>query len=725
MQTVEQNSPLKITSTKVMSENPKKCEFLEGQAIIGVVTEVGLEIYRVKPQFERISLINTSELNNAGIRDFIIDPVGQLIIISTDKPKVQVFKLTEDEDRRPYIIFNDADTAVKGFRVMQSGFNIKSSYHSFQRIHDRDINMPEASYSVVEKIFKSSFTHLFTIKENLNKIQKLESLIDIKNQIYFLYCIDGLKIKASLNSLIDLFTLDLSEFIEGTFEILSIDSGAEIDKLNILVKSTMEEGRINVSSVCFKFDQLSDNIDEVFCLNYSLALVKEFLLNLKLGFFNAKTKFKEIGKKVQAFIGEMNIDEVSNLEELRWFIKFGYRSTENLPSFFEILDMKKLAEFHQFVLQNFGIVEDFVSESLKPGLSKILVILEDTKRINSRLNINSQSFIDVDAIDTFINSLRVLSKAIDQLLYRITDKKLEILNFFLFLFKWKMKSSANLKYNENPEYLKYYNALLDFKLLIKYLSSYSSICLEDLSAACESEIIVVNNENETVTEVDPKTDDQFKNLYKQLGLSPLNDRNDNQDKNMIVETGECIKDLFRKVDGGLVTLMKSLKSSFLNNIRKTSSNILIPNLVEVDIFDFSCNNKILLGALDRSGDQLYLIIKKYDHTCVFTLKLPHGLGENVSNFEFNSRENELVFSLYNKLENIYDIKFLNLNLLPDIKKPGLEDISNDQSKHVEVIINETNIGFKTDFSFKGINSIRFNQEGMWLVVRENQLSILD
>lgn len=726
MQEKGKDPQLRIISAKTLTDPPQRCEFLDKEAIIGVVSEAGLEIYRVKPQFERIALITSTELGNSNVRDFIIDPIGQLVIVSTDKPKVQVFKLTEDEDRRPYIIFNDADSPVIGLNVMKTKYNVKSSYHSFQRLNDSDVSIQETSYNVAEKIFKSSFTHLFTIKENLNKIQKLESLIDQKNQIYILYSVDGKKIKASLNSLIDLFTLDLSEHVESRdFQILSIDQSECLGRLNVIARVDKENGTSDFVNVVLGFKQLSENIDEFFCLNYSLALVKEFFLNLKLGFFNAKTKFKDIGKRVSGFLGELHIDEPENLTELRWFIKLGHRSTENLPSFFEILDMKKLAEFHQFVLQNFSIVEDFVSESLRPGLSKIQVILEDTKRIIIGLNIRDNNLMEITTLEGFMNTVRLLSRAIDRLFYRISAKKLELLNFFLFLFKWKMKNSANLKFTENPEYLKYHNALLDFKLLLQYLDSQASICLDDLAADCDTELLVHPTEPRQDVSLSTELVDKFKSLQVKLGLPVTDGTSESDGNHMALETGECIRDLFRKVDTGFAALNKSLKGSFLNSVIRLERSVILDGPSDAQITFLGNNAPIRFLLMKAEQDCIDLVIREKDGFRTISLNLPQGLASRISHLVLDSHRTELVFAVYNVIDNNFDMKCINISAALHPQRDERTASLEDHLRRAELSVGEADVRFKADLSFKAISLVKFNGNETWLVVKENQLSILE
>ena len=699
-------------------ENPiQKYKFYPNQSILVILNNFGLDIYRTLPEFEKVFTITPQLLNNKQVIDFTIDQYSKQIVVSTNKPKIHVFEISENNDFKPFTAFNPVSTNINKMRIFKTKLNVEACFNNFRAIYDGDYkNEVSAKKSPLDIIFKSSFTHLFTMAENFNKIQKLEHMIIQNSPIYVLTVLDDKRLRFAFNSITEFLNIDTSGFIDKEdYRIVDFDQNETLNKLRLIYKGKEETGIIQLD-----MKKLSQNITECFYLNYSLMIIKEMTLNLKLGFFNTKNKFKEVKKQLLIFLENIELEEdEENIVTLRQFIKFGVLNNPKFLDFFENIDMKKLNELYKSINQLFDVVIDFFTESLLPGFDRIRLVVSNLKGMMESLDSNTLGNFDVKKLEDFSKNFFALSKSIQKLFTMINDKKLHVLNFLLFLFKMKIKTINSLSYLENPETRAFYESLLDYEFLLNYLSSEESIFLDDLIGSFDQTALYQEQTENNNIPLSDELSKKFKELEMKIHISEKASVQTNSDG---MKEEQSIKTLFQKIDTNVNSLMKELKMMFGNNISKDYQVSFGENINYIDLGRYNNNTKLFI--IERTDS--FFFFKMTEKQTTFTKIVVKELNSRkITGFRYNNITNRLILMLMSVNEGKTEVKEIFLNDL------NFEIFEAKESKQLINTLNtlkpnETRLlksSLYIDPQLKGHIDIQSNETGIWGFASDSRIAV--
>lgn len=271
----------------------------------------------------------------------------------------------------------------------------------------------------------------------------------------------------------------------------------------------------------FDFSTVGENIELFFFTSYNLSFVKDLLNNLKLGYFQSQSKILEISSSISSFLDTMELMEDEYLQDFRSTILVGHKITQRIQTFLDGLGEKKVTQFEEQFLQKVEEVEDFLIETYKPGLFKILAILVDIEFVGDLFELQIQRMFTAEEVRGFKELIQVLAEHSLSLQKFIQLKKMQVKNFCLFLFKRYIQAENLLLVQVQPEFQKYKDGIVDFKMLMDYLSSWDSIKLKDLQGFFQENIFPPKPQPiNKLTFNNQKIVDQLNVIAKVLNVSP-------------------------------------------------------------------------------------------------------------------------------------------------------------------------------------------------------------
>jgi len=482
---------------KGLSEKPAGQDFASGKELVTLMFENRFEIFRVEQRsLQKIAQIDLMPQTAKAI-DFTWSPDGVYICYSSSNPKVYCYNIGDPSlEKRTFSLFSDCKTRVSQLRWFESANYIENDYDCFKpmEVPEKDRKAPAVSF--LECAMKCSYSHLYSVNKGLKKIQAIEHLFGQRQKISVVSGIDSeMMFRISFNCALDFIKLPLKDLIDGIAEAknLKYEFSSDFSRLHFMflrsggVKEsarpsfTLEQVTLDTSTITVYFK-------EYFFATFLLQMTKEVLANCRFNFFRSKEAFDEVKKLVQMFFGETQLTDFAVLNELCELIKFG-KESDTFLKFFENIDLKKLNTLSETINNNLNIALDVYLECVYPSLQRVSAYWQDLKNLQVFFDIRKLPFLDGAKIASLERELNAMLKVIRNLIDVITDKKIELKNFCLFCFKWKVKASASLKGNDSPDFKYYCEAVVDYELLLKYLSSSRSIYLDDIIGTIYDQVV--------------------------------------------------------------------------------------------------------------------------------------------------------------------------------------------------------------------------------------------
>ena len=101
----ENSSSTILISEKLMTHKPEATQLIQSENIAGILSESGLEVYRLSPKIQTVKHIKNSF--NASVTSFCFDPQGQKVCYFLSNNKFMVLDL------------KDGDSAVQIFKQIK------------------------------------------------------------------------------------------------------------------------------------------------------------------------------------------------------------------------------------------------------------------------------------------------------------------------------------------------------------------------------------------------------------------------------------------------------------------------------------------------------------------------------------------------------------------------------------------------------------------------------
>ena len=722
-------SKSEITSL-IFSEDPTKIKFLKSENLLGVQTKKSIDIYRIFPKLEKISEIHEN-LHSANCEpyDFNFANNGSSIIYSNSKKRVFIKKI--EKNQKPYNLFKQiSNTNIKNFQFVETQNKIDSKYNCFKGI-SYDLNIKDKKNNILDKIFNCSFTHLYTFRDNLTKIEKLENIIDNKENIQIVSSINlNGNISICFNFVFDFLKIDLQNFFE-----IKMNSDLEylfspsLDFIYIFVKekkimNDKELFCLNFCQIDIKF--LKKNLEELFFISYNISSIKAIIMNLRLGYFKAKSDFKEVSMKLKSFLAELELDEGDNLDNFINFIKFGICQEDIIKSFFECFGLNKLNDFNEMINTKFDIILDFFRESFLPGLKRISAILQDLKLIDKKYKYENLNFFEDKILEETLEYISFAQKAVKEIIKMIFKKITQLKNFFLFLFKKKIKTRNGVNSEEEDiQFKQYIESELDFQNLLEYLKNMESITLKDLLITLDSSIFIYKEEKENKGERKNNLElenidliNLFKDLRTDLGLKNYEEK---KKKKIDIINELSLIGIIREFEKRLKKFNPFFGNEILKNFKFVNhQNFLKDSNTEI-------YNKIILDKNENitflfSEKNIFYILKKINsENFLMKLNLEFLSIKKKHIFSYNKKKNDLYITDNNNNENI--LFSLNLNQFQFQKIKFENNLQFDFQNFKGYIVSRNIIQGVQTFN-RRINFLNNNDDELISLFYDNRLHIL-
>jgi hypothetical protein len=606
------NSKREIVISKPLAQRMLKQSFVSGKELITLMFKNSFEVYRVDGSLHKIAQIDKSQIGmNISAADYVWSPDGLTFCYSTSKPKVFCYNLGDPSiEKRTISSFNDSRKIVYNLRWFDSKYDILASYDCLRSLEDTEKKSKNPSQNLLESFLKCSYSHVFAMKEILNKIQTLEGLITKGGKITVLSGIDqDWILRLSFNGVLDFGKIQVGKYILLPDETknMKYEFSNDFSKLYFmyLVQNNSElagRNRFNLELTIIDCSDFSTHFKEYFLAFFSLQNIKEILSNVRIGYYSSKTTINEIRTKLKNFFGETDVMEEETLNELKNLIQWKSEG-DTFLKFFENIDLKRLYELSESINNNFNILIDFFMESFYPSLQRASAYLQDLKHLMTYFECRKIDHINAEYINTMDTHLVAAMKTVHSLIEIIINKKLELKNFCLFCFKWKIKASPNAKNMESEEFRAYNESVFDFEILLKYLSSTKSIFLDDLIFSSEDEPLLKDElvQRSSLSIFDKNFEFEQEILEKELDL--VIDKNQANTRSPI---RKGLKEILRTVESSLTPLFEDFIKSISNKVTLQSKTTLLEGVGEDFDFDLSKGrDKVVCSSLIQNNLFVY------------------------------------------------------------------------------------------------------------------------
>lgn len=735
---IEEPSPINRYDIlqKALSERPIKQDFVSEKELITLMFENRFEIFRVEHRtLQKISQIDLMPQTAKAI-DFTWSPDSTYICYSSSNPKVYCYNIGDPSlEKRTITLFNDCKTRVSQLRWFDSANYIQNDYDCFKpmEVPDKDRKAPAVSF--LESCMKCSYSHFYSVGDGLKKIQAMEHLLNQKQKIAIVSGIDSEMIfRMSFNGALDFIKFPLKDFIESIADIKGLKYEFSPDFSHLHFMYLRADGVQELARPSFRLEQMTLNTStisvyfkECFFATFLLQMTKEVLANCRFNYFRSKEAFDEVKKAVEVFFGENQLTDYALLSELCGLIKFG-KDSDTFLKFFENFDLKKLHTLSETINNNLNIALDVYLECVYPSLQRVSAYWQDLRNLQVFFEVRKLLFLDASKIASLEKELNVMLKVMRNLIDAITNKKIELKNFCLFCFKWKVKASSSMKNNESPEF-KYYNeAVVDYELLLKFLSSSRSIYLEDIIGTIYDQAVgTIESENSLPLHLnDKELELEQETLERELEISI--DKTNVSPKNPITKTNrelfqsisnftiQSIIDTFLKGVAAKislkhrVTLLSGLHEEFQFSFHRNKDetigiNLMADSRVIQLVFNdeyFVCRKPVSLGFLNSNSFHSFsLIVPKSQVAVIDTVPEMNNYRVFISKLpeEEGARD-----SIKIKIE-----QSNNALLIPLLKEPGVQIMNPDSKGH---------LGIKeyTDFKSNNKNLLSYLSEGKLAII---------
>lgn len=719
-------SPLKIQSitSLLFSEEPLKIKFLKSENLIGVQTKKSIEIYRIFPKLQKISEIHENlHSSNCEPNDFNFAKNGKSIIYSNSKKRVFIKTIEKNENQKPYSLFKKISTNnLSNFQFVNTKKKIDSKFNCFKGI-SFDLNEKEKKNNRLDDMLNCSFTHLYTFRDNLTKIEFLENLIDNKEKIKVVSAIsENGDVNVCFNYVFDFLKIDLKNFIDVSpnceFDYVFSNDLKFIYFFGKEKRGGSDKEIFDLNFFCIDCRFFEMNLEELFFISYNISSIKAIIMNLRLGYFKAKSNFREVSMKIKNFLAELDLDEEENLINFTNFIKLGICKEEKITSFFEIFGLKKLTDFHEMINNKFDILLDFFRESFLPGLKRISAILQDLKLIDKKYKNENLNFFENNILEETLEYISFGQKSVSKLIKIIFKKITQLKNFFLFLFKKKLKirNGANSE-EEEIQFKQYVQSEVDFENLLEYLRSIESITLKDLLTDFDSSIFTYDKtkKNNNLELTNNSLIDMFKDIRNDLGLKNMKKETKNE---IEILNQLSLIGIIKEIENRLKKFNPFFEKEILKNFKLHKNRNILKNS-ETDIF-----NKILLDDQKNiiflfSEKNLFYILKKISsENFLIKLNLNFLSIKKKHQFSYNEKNNNLYITDNNNNNNFLFV--LNLNQFK-FSKIKLQNLNFDIVRGIDVDINMVKCTKRFDRRISFLNN---NDNELISLFYENKLNIL-
>ena len=507
MQVESGQDQISLVASRTCPQPLSKISIVKGDSVAAAVSKSGVEILRVFPAPQKIFELTSLELGaDVSPLDLAIDREGKTLFVSTSKPKVFSTSLEESVgDKKQSVIFADARTPIARLSCTGTGTFFDNVLNPFKQ------SSPESEFpNLLDRHFQCSFAHIFALKENLNRVQNLESAFKQGQEVAFFSGLeDFATLRVSLQGVTDFFRLNLRNLCDiGEFANADYCFSASLDELLV---ASADDGAESVKLSLVSLDFLHSHMKESLGINYNLVFCKEILTNLKLGFFAAKNALGDISKRLKSYLEDLNLETEEGAKNLSSYIRLGSRKFAAIGKFLEDLDFRKLNELHDSICASYLTVLDFLNETFIPGMRRISVHFEFAKRIMEVIGTREHPFFCKENVSKFEHLLVLIQKAVAMAVERLIDKKISLKNFFLYLCKCRMKQSSIQLDSYNKQFLE---STVDFSLLIEHIKTPESIFLEDAIKLMDTFPLVTDDEPSH----EPSSSDFLAQVSQELGI---------------------------------------------------------------------------------------------------------------------------------------------------------------------------------------------------------------
>lgn len=219
-----------------------------------------------------------------------------------------------------------------------------------------------------------------------------------------------------------------------------------------------------------------------------------------MAFESVRMSFKDIERKIRQFLHDLKVeDDLNVFEKLQVFVRCGEQDPL-LAEFFRNISTKQLTEIRKNVNLFLKDLRDMFAGTFRPGLSRLLCLSSLISRYmlahddNSDENAQSNHQLGRQ-VDHLVETAVCL---LDALVARTVSKQIEMNNFFVFLYRSRLKTLSPKKVSEYEDAF-FESQRLDMHLLLKTLKGKESLYMRDL-AGCLSSIKLANIKESNIAE---------------------------------------------------------------------------------------------------------------------------------------------------------------------------------------------------------------------------------
>lgn len=536
---------ISLVASRTCPQALSKISIVKGDSVAAAMSQSGVEILRVFPAPQKIFELSSVELGaEVSPLDLAIDREGKTLFVSTSKPRVFSTSLEESiGDKKQSVIFADARTPIVRLSCTGTGTFFDNVLNPFKQ------SSPESEFpNLLDRHFQCSFAHIFALKENLNRVQNLESAFKQGQEVAFFSGLeDFATLRVSLQGVTDFLRLNLRNICDiGEFANTDYCFSASLDELLV---ASADDGAESVKLSLVSLDFLHSHMKECLGINYNLVFCKEILTNLKLGFFAAKNALGDISKRLKSYLEDLNLETEEGAKNLSSYIRFGSRKFAAIGKFLEDLDFRKLNELHDSICASYLTVLDFLNETFIPGMRRISIHFEFAKRIMEVIGTRQHPFFSKENVNKFEHLLIFIQEAAAVAVEKLIDKMISLKNFFLYLCKCRMKQSSIQLESYNKQFLE---STVNFSLLIEHIRTPESIFLEDAINLMDTIPLVTDDEPAQ----EPRTSDFLAQVSQELGV--------------VIEKAE---EAFPPNDKGLLSSIRELDGVFAHIFEEFSQRL--------------------------------------------------------------------------------------------------------------------------------------------------------
>lgn len=328
--------------------------------------------------------------------------------------------------------------------------------------------------NLLDQLFKCAFTHPYSRKENLNKLRLLEELLTKSKVSILSALLDSGEVHLSIDGLVDFFAVDLKKHVQlDSVEQTKVQLAADFSSLQVLVPYALANSQeVKLTILGLDLLPLKSSLPEILRLMIRAAYFREIAVNLRFCYEKMRMSFQDIQRKIKGFLMELDLEEDPMiLYRLKQFVVTGTQN-EKINEFFKNLSVKKIGEIRESVGNFVRDVRALLLDTFKIGLSRMMVLLSFMKSARPGL------------FDSLEDLVRGAYFVLDSIVSKTLAKEIQIRNFFIFLYRSKLKTISPKKVCEyEDEALS--SERLDHHQLLALLKSKESLYMKDLLEAIE------------------------------------------------------------------------------------------------------------------------------------------------------------------------------------------------------------------------------------------------